>query len=88
MLFLVNPSVRIPSTSHIPAQDSAWILQGTDISHPTSPFGRLPVELRDLIIEMTGCMLPGEARYHRDQMVEERANFERTQNEMYFEVQF
>lgn len=87
-LFLVDPTVKIPSTTNIPFQQGHWILQAMEPDNERSPFSKLPQEIRDMIVQDTGAMIPTEARRFRDEMEGERTEFVTTQNEKFFEVPF
>lgn len=86
-LFLVDPEHHIPSTSDIPPQQAHWsrraihdVLDGSKGSDLN-----LPVELMDMVMgEVEGVRTLDEAKLHRHQLMNRRAEFVRAANASYF----
>lgn len=87
-LFLVDPNVTVPSTSVIPPQQAEWSREAMEAEGPKSQFGKLPVELLEMVLEDTGLMKLEEAKKFREELMDERSAFVRTQNEKHFAVEF
>ena len=86
-LFLIDPSVRVLSTTDVPPQQADWAL---DEVGKASVMGKLPQELYDMVLGYTaeGLMSREEAERHRALLMEERSNFVHMHNEEVFEVEF
>lgn len=72
VFFLVDPNVRIPSTSDVGPQQEAWIraaVEGTQL------WQRLPPELHEIIWEKLDAVTEEQARAYREQLMEERTAF-------------
>ncbi|KAJ6628973.1 hypothetical protein Bhyg_15853 [Pseudolycoriella hygida] len=79
--FLVDPTVKILSTSQVPPQQQSWF---KDEIHKES--SSLPVEIVHKIIDlMDWPMTLEEAKKHRDDLMNERRLFVDTSNEIYFD---
>ena len=83
-LFLVDPNIKITSTAHVPCQQQEWWwetvmaspVQISGIPKPHSGFSKIPVEVRDFILE--GVDFPvslAEAKALRLELMEERKSF-------------
>ncbi|KAI0742054.1 hypothetical protein C8Q80DRAFT_1109616 [Daedaleopsis nitida] len=84
--FLVDPFVRIHSTADVPPQQSDWY----EAEMERIPALRaLPQELFDMISRyvLDATMTREDAEEVREELMEERANFVVTHNELVFEVQ-
>ncbi|XP_037043321.1 uncharacterized protein LOC119079482 [Bradysia coprophila] len=84
VFFLVDPSVKILSTSQVPPQQKSWFKQSVE-----SPDVRFPVELVHKIVGfMEWPMELDEAKRHRDELMNERKVFVDKSNQEYFERPF
>ena len=85
--FLVNPTVRIVSTSDVPPQQEDWVAADTET---VEGMGGLPRELYDMITEFAqaGTVSKEQAEGDREEFMKERANFVMEHNEEVFEVEF
>lgn len=91
-LFLVDPETHVPSTTDIPPQQRNWILQTVRESFVKDDGGkkvRIPQELADLVVEnVDSTMTLAEAKAYREQLMDERAAFEKVVNEQHFCTEF
>ncbi|TFY80266.1 hypothetical protein EWM64_g3749 [Hericium alpestre] len=71
-LFLVDPEVRVPSATEVPAQQEAWCSEAVQ----GSLAARLPTELRKMVVErVEGMVTLEEANRYRAELIEERGAF-------------
>ncbi|KZV94692.1 hypothetical protein EXIGLDRAFT_822535 [Exidia glandulosa HHB12029] len=71
-LFLVDPDVRIPSTSNTGVQDPEFIMDLLKQAGPESPLSKLPDELLAMIVSYYPFFTRREAEVLRTELVEER----------------
>ncbi|KAH9894735.1 hypothetical protein C8Q73DRAFT_745225 [Cubamyces lactineus] len=85
--FLVDPLVKIHSTSDIPPQQADWSM---DEMVRAPALMNLPVELFDMVagFAMDGTISRKEAEEHREKLMKERANFVMEHNERVYEIEF
>lgn len=84
VFFLVDPSVKILSTSRVPPQQKSWFKESVDSQGVT-----FPVALVHKIVDlMEWPMSLEEAKKHRDELMNERKVFLNKSNEEYFERPF
>ncbi|TBU22544.1 hypothetical protein BD311DRAFT_770246 [Dichomitus squalens] len=85
--FVVNPFVRILSTSDVPPQQEHWAL---DEVAKAPILGKLPQELYDAVLKYAsvGLMSREDAEEVRDELMEERSHFVGDHNMQVFEVEF
>ena len=89
-LFLVDPNRYIPSTA-IVAPQQRLVLSDELVQHgPESRLHKLPVELIDMVVQSTdeGTMSREEAFNYREELMDERTEFVRSNNDTYFAVPF
>ncbi|TCD63734.1 hypothetical protein EIP91_004985 [Steccherinum ochraceum] len=76
--FLVDPNIKIPSASDVAPQQASWMLEFMyDTSHKGiggTYFERLPIELREIIVEYA-FMSQAEANEIREDLMQERRQF-------------
>ncbi|KAH9940085.1 uncharacterized protein BXZ73DRAFT_43335 [Epithele typhae] len=87
-LFLVNPDVRILSTTDVPPQQLEWAMEEAE---KAPDLQSLPRELLDMVAGFAtedGLMSREEAEEHRESLMEERSAFVDRQNEETFELKF
>ena len=86
-LFLVNPEIRVLSTSDVPPQQEEWAM-GEVKKAPEME--KLPAELFEIIAEYAkgGLISRETAREHRVKLMEERSRFVRKNNEEVFDMEF
>ncbi|KAH9914462.1 uncharacterized protein B0H18DRAFT_1144445 [Fomitopsis serialis] len=85
VFFLVDPHIKIPSTSVVAPQQASWIrraLPGTVL------WERLPLELQDIVLSYTDLMTDQEAKAYREELMKERTAFVETVNENRFGHEF
>ena len=90
-LFLVDPNVRVISTANVPCQRADWWaerLQGREGSNDR--IASLPGEVRDMIVERVDefPISLDEAKKLREELMAERTDWGRAQNEMFIEQTF
>ncbi|CAF1078068.1 unnamed protein product [Didymodactylos carnosus] len=86
VLFLVDPSVRILSTSNVPPQQSHWLV---NIIRSMPPFNELPLVVVDKIMNYVDFpMNMNQAKQHREKLMDERKYFISKNNELLFERPF
>ena len=86
VFFLVDPSVRIISTAHVPPQQSEWYC---DVIRNMSPFKELPALVIERILHYVQFpMTLGEAKEHREKLMAERKYFISENNKLSFERPF
>ena len=85
--FLVNPEIRILSTSDVPPQQEEWAMEE---ALRVPEMQKLPVELVDMIAGFAkdGLISRKEAEEHQAKLMEERSRFVMTNNEEVFEMEF
>ncbi|CDO73346.1 hypothetical protein BN946_scf185008.g109 [Trametes cinnabarina] len=84
--FLVDPFVRIHSTTDIPPQQRDWY---ADALAQVPIFQKLPKEIFDMILErVEGTLNRAGAEDHREYLMEERSAFIMEHNEQVFEMEF
>ncbi|KAI0663680.1 hypothetical protein C8Q70DRAFT_1042365 [Cubamyces menziesii] len=85
--FLVDPTVKIHSTSDVPPQQAEWSI--AEMARAPA-LKNLPVELFDMVAGyvMEGTISRKEAEEHREKLMEERANFVMEFNENVYEMEF
>lgn len=72
-LFLVDPNVRIPSTTNVAPQQRDWIFGAMRQCGPESRLSKLPDESLQMIVSATpGLMTRDEAFAYRKELMEER----------------
>ncbi|TBU59743.1 hypothetical protein BD310DRAFT_905697 [Dichomitus squalens] len=86
-LFVVDPFVRILSTSDVPPQQEHWAL---DEVAKAPILGKLPQELYDAVLEYAsaGLVSGKEAEEDRKKLMKERSRLVADHNERVFEVDF
>ncbi|KAH9925035.1 uncharacterized protein BXZ73DRAFT_50187, partial [Epithele typhae] len=84
-LFLVDPNVRILSTTDVPPQQQEWA-----VAEALGGVRKLPQELLDMIFGFTEPTLISrkQAEEHRERPMEERSAFVEIHNEQTFEMHF
>ncbi|CAF4998753.1 unnamed protein product [Rotaria sp. Silwood1] len=83
---LVDPTIRILSTAHIPPQQSHWYI---DLMRSTSPFNRLPsLVINKIMSYIDFPMTMNQAKQHRDKLMDERKYFISQNNHLLFERPF
>jgi hypothetical protein len=86
VFFLVDPTIRIFSTAHIPPQQSHWY---TDLIRSIPIFDQLPLLVVDKIMSYVDFpMTMNQAKQHRDKLMDERKYFISQNNELLFERPF
>ncbi|CAF1498768.1 unnamed protein product, partial [Rotaria sp. Silwood1] len=86
VFFLVDPTIRILSTAHIPPQQSHWYI---DLMRSTSPFNRLPsLVINKIMSYIDFPMTMNQAKQHRDKLMDERKYFISQNNHLLFERPF
>jgi hypothetical protein len=86
VFFLVDPTIRIFSTAHIPPQQSHWY---TDLIRSIPPFDQLPLLVVDKTMNYVDFpMSMNQAKQHRDKLMDERKYFITQNNELLFERPF
>lgn len=86
VFFLVDPTRRILSTTHIPPQQSHWYC---DLIRSIPPFDQLPVVVVDKIVKYIDFpMTISQAKQHREKLMDERKYFIAQNNQMLFERPF
>lgn len=84
MFFLVDPAVKILSTSQVPPQQKAWFKE--EVDKQSIPY---PVDLVHKILDILEWpMTLEEAKRHRDDLMNERKHFVKESNSEYFERPF
>lgn len=82
-LFLVDPECTIPSTTHVPPQQSDWTREV--IGTADTLFSRLPTELLDMVVGAAqaegALMTQDESKAYRLKMMERRKGFEEELND-------
>ncbi|KAH9915922.1 uncharacterized protein BXZ73DRAFT_92541 [Epithele typhae] len=86
-LFLVDPNVRVLSTTDVPPQQRDWAIKEAGKAPRLQV---LPQELFDMVADFAadGLMSREQAEEHRESLMEERSVFVDTQNEERFEQEF
>ncbi|KAH9940080.1 uncharacterized protein BXZ73DRAFT_43065 [Epithele typhae] len=87
-LFLVNPDVRILSTTDVPPQQLEWAMKEAEKAPGVQS---LPRELLDMVAGFAtedGLMSREEAEEHRESLMEERSAFVDRENEERFAQKF
>ena len=85
VLFLVDPTRRIPSTTDVAPQQREWVAEAMREAGPNSVFAKLPVELLSMISkENDGTMTRLEAEKYREELMKERTVFVEVNTEAYF----
>ncbi|CAF1051946.1 unnamed protein product [Adineta steineri] len=86
VFFLVDPTIRILSTAHIPPQQSHWYC---DIIRSIPVFNELPSLVVDKIMSYIDFpMTMDQAKQHREELMNERKYFISQNNELLFERPF
>ncbi len=86
VFFLVDPTIRILSTAHIPPQQSHWYL---DLIRQIPRFDRLPLLVVDKIMSYVDFpMTINQAKQHREKLMDERKYFISQNNQLLFERPF
>ncbi|EJD36709.1 hypothetical protein AURDEDRAFT_92590 [Auricularia subglabra TFB-10046 SS5] len=81
-LFLVDPTVSIPSTSVVAPQQSDWMYETLLDSSADSRLQKLPAELLKMIAEVGGhTMTREEAFEFREELMDERTRFVKATNQ-------
>ncbi|KAH9925048.1 uncharacterized protein BXZ73DRAFT_50116 [Epithele typhae] len=88
-LFLVDPNVRILSTTDVPPQQQEWAVAVAE-AEALGGVRKLPQELLDMIFGFTepALMSRKQAEEHREKLMEERSAFVEYHNEQTFEMHF
>ena len=86
-LFLVDPEIRVLSTSDVPPQQEEWAIEEIG---KAPEMGKLPVELFEMIADYakSGLISRETAKEHRVEVMEERSQFVRMNNEEVFDMEF
>ncbi|EJD36706.1 hypothetical protein AURDEDRAFT_154543 [Auricularia subglabra TFB-10046 SS5] len=88
-LFLVDPNICIPSTSVVVPQQAEWMYETLIESSLDSHLQKLPAELLKMVSEVGGhTMSREEAFKYREELMDERTQFVKSNNEDYFEMTF
>lgn len=83
MIHLIDPTVRIPSTTDVAPQQRELIQEV--MREPRSLFRRLPVEINEMITNLVeGLMTRAEAEGYRNQLLKEREFFVDQNTSKYF----
>ena len=71
-LFLVDPNVQLPSTTHVPPQQASWQVKELGQVNPSAPAHKLPAEILRMIENDSGLMNDQEAKRLRLKLMDER----------------
>ncbi|CAF1164628.1 unnamed protein product [Rotaria sordida] len=86
VFFLVDPTIRILSTAHIPPQQSHWYI---DLIRSIPLFNRLPLLVVNKIMNYVDFpMTINQAKQYRDKLMNERKYFISQNNHLLFERPF
>ena len=86
VFFLVDPTRRVLSATDVAPQQREWVTEVIQCPGPTSAFGKLPVELLEMISNANeGPMTRLEAEEYRKELMSERVVFSEKNNKVYFE---
>ncbi|KAH9914456.1 uncharacterized protein B0H18DRAFT_125990 [Fomitopsis serialis] len=69
VFFLVDPNIKVPSTSDIGPQQEGWIRAALE---STQLWQRLPSELRESVLERLGAVTEEQAKKYREELMKER----------------
>ncbi|KIY47901.1 hypothetical protein FISHEDRAFT_74239 [Fistulina hepatica ATCC 64428] len=88
--FLVDPTKRVLSATEVLPQQRKWIRDEIALGPASqSRLGRLPPELRDMILDHTdGLMTREDAEEYRAELIEERSQFAKTYNDEIVQCEF
>eukprot|EP00026_Physarum_polycephalum_P018357 Phypoly_transcript_19908.p1 GENE.Phypoly_transcript_19908~~Phypoly_transcript_19908.p1 ORF type:complete len:214 (+),score=22.62 Phypoly_transcript_19908:87-644(+) len=81
-IFLVDPSLRILSTLHVPPQQPQWLLNSLASFRP---FSILPSHILRTIVDYAVPMSQASAEKHREDLTKERKSFQAKNCEDLFE---
>ncbi|KAH7102686.1 hypothetical protein BKA62DRAFT_788656, partial [Auriculariales sp. MPI-PUGE-AT-0066] len=92
-LFLIDPAVHIFSTSDVPMQQRDWFLNSLVDAIGTDPsschLAKLPRELLDMIVSMCPHFMTKDQAFKiREELMDERTNFARQNDDRYFRASF
>ncbi|KIY45725.1 hypothetical protein FISHEDRAFT_48822, partial [Fistulina hepatica ATCC 64428] len=88
--FLVDPTKRVLSATDVLPQQREWVRDEIALGPASqSRLGRLPPELRDMILNHTdGLMTREDAEKYRAELIEERSQFVATYNDEIVQLEF
>lgn len=86
VFFLVDPTIQILSTAHVPPQQAHWLIS---LLRSMKLFNQLPVLVLEKIVSFIDFpMSINQAKQHRESLMTERKYFIQQQNELLFERPF